>query len=295
MPRTAYVNGRYVGLSDPAVPVEDRAYQFADGVYEVIEARGGRLVDEERHWARLRRSLGELRIAEPMVEVALGAVARELLRRNRIRDGLFYVQVSRGVARRDHAFPRPAVAPFLVMTARPFDRAAAEKRARDGIAVLSMPDNRWGRVDIKSVSLLPNVLAKQAAREAGAFEALLVDAAGNVTEGSSSNVWIVTGDARLITAPVAFSILRGTVRDVVLELAAAARLEIVERQFSLEEAKAAAEMFVTSATSAVTPVVKLDGQPVGDGRPGPIAARLRAALAGRALTAPAFATAVATG
>ncbi len=192
MSRIAYVNGRYWPWRDATVHIEDRGYQFSDGVYEVCEVRGGRMVDESRHMARLERSLSALRIAMPMSLPALGTVMRETIRRNRVRNGIVYLQITRGVARRDHAFPAPGTAPAVVVTARALDPSANDMLAEKGIAVVTVPDNRWGRVDIKSVALLPNVLAKQAAREQGAREAWFVDRDGKVTEGSSSNAWIVT-------------------------------------------------------------------------------------------------------
>jgi len=288
VPRIAYVDGRYRPLSEPLIRVEDRGYQFADGVYEVFEVIGGRLADEAPHLGRLARSLAELQIRAPMSAAALGAVMREVIRRNRIRNGLLYLQVSRGVAPRNHAFPA-GIAPVVVVTARPFDRAAAQKRAENGIVVATMPDIRWKRVDIKSVSLLPNVLAKQAAKEAGAFEAWLVDREGRITEGSSSNAWIVTGDGEMVTAPTTAAILRGVTRGIVLETAHRHGLRFSERQFSLAEALAAREAFITSATTLVTPVVRIDGQPVGDGRPGPTARTLRRALRADPALGPALA------
>src|SRR5437016_5379320 len=185
MSRIAYVNGRYLPRRDASVHVEDRGYQFSDGVYEVCEVRGGRMIDERRHLARLARSLAELRIPAPMSTAALGVVLRETIRRNRVRDGIVYLQITRGAARRDHAFPPAGTPPSLVVTARNSDAAKGERTAAAGIAVITVPDNRWGRVDIKSIALLPNVLAKQAAREQGAGEAWFVDAQGRVTEGSS--------------------------------------------------------------------------------------------------------------
>src|SRR6185312_2621631 len=167
MSRIAYVNGRYLPLAAASVNVEDRGYQFSDGVYEVCEVRGGRLIDERRHMARLAYSLGELRIPMPMSQAALSVVFHEVVRRNRVRWGIVYLQISRGVSRRDHAFPAAGTVPSVVVTARNMDFAAAETMAEAGVAVISVPENRWARVDIKSVSLLPNVLAKQAAREQG--------------------------------------------------------------------------------------------------------------------------------
>jgi D-alanine transaminase len=183
MSRIAYVNGRYVPHHAAMVHVEDRGYQFSDGVYEVCEVRGGRMVDERRHLDRLQRSLGELRIRLPMSPAALSIVMRETIRRNRVRDGIVYLQVTRGVARRDHAFPPATTAPSVVVTARNIDVMGNEKIAAQGIAVISVPDNRWARVDIKTIGLLPNVLAKQAAREQGAREAWFVDREGRATEG----------------------------------------------------------------------------------------------------------------
>ena len=275
MSRIAYVNGRYVPHRAAQIHVEDRGYQFADGVYEVCEVRGGRLVDERRHMDRLERSLGELRIAMPMPRNVLGVVLRETVARNRVRDGLVYLQITRGVARRDHAFPAPGTLPSIVVTAKNLDVEKIEQGAQEGIPVISVPDNRWERVDIKSVGLLPNVLAKQAAREAGAKEAWFVDAKGFVTEGSSTNAWIVTRDGAVVTRAADFGILRGITRTVVLEVIAEHGLKLEERPFTMDEAYAAREAFITSATQFVTPVVRIDGKPVGNGAPGLIATALR--------------------
>ena len=275
MSRIAYVNGRYVPHREASVHVEDRGYQFADGVYEVCEVRGGRLVDERRHMDRLERSLKELRIAMPMPRNALGMVLRETVSRNRVRDGIVYLQITRGVARRDHAFPAAGTLPSIVVTAKNYDLEKNELAAADGIPVISVPDNRWERVDIKSVGLLPNVLAKQAAREAGAKEAWFVDGKGFVTEGSSTNAWIVTRDGAVVTRQADVGILRGITRTVVLEVIAEHGLKLEERPFTMEEAYAAREAFITSATQFVTPVVRIDGKPVGNGAPGLIASALR--------------------
>jgi len=274
MSRIAYVNGRYLPRDDAKVAVEDRGYQFADGVYEVCEVRGGRLVDEGRHMARLNRSLGELSIARPMSPAALQVVLRETIRRNRVRNGIVYVQVTRGVARRDFPFPADA-RPSLVVTARSADLERLEQIAADGIAVVTVPDIRWKRVDIKSVALLPNVLAKQAAREQGAREAWLVDAQGHVTEGASSNAWIVSRDGKLITRPLGQSILPGITRSVVIDVIRAQGLAFEERSFTVEEAYAAREAFITSASQIVLPVVSINGRPVGNGAPGLVATALR--------------------
>ena len=274
MSRVAYVNGRYVPHRDAAVHVEDRGYQFADGVYEVVCVQHGEIIDEDPHLDRLERSLGELRIAMPMGRRAMKHVTRELLRRNGVTDGIVYTQITRGVARRDHPFPAAGTPPSIVMTSRrikPQDPRLLEQ----GIAVVSMPDIRWQRCDIKSVSLLPNVLGKQQAREAGAYEAWFVDAAGNVTEGASTNAWIVTQDGELVTRQLGNAILGGITRRSLIRLADEAQIRVVERVFSIEEARRAREAFLTSTTSFVTPIVTLDGKPIGTGKPGPIAARLR--------------------
>ena len=229
MSRIAYVNGRYVPHRAATVHVEDRGYQFADGVYEVCEVRGGRLVDERRHMDRLERSLS--RVAHRHADAAQRAL-RRVPRDRRAQPGArrhLYLQVTRGVARRDHAFPPPGTPPSIVVTAKGYDLEKLEQGAADGIAVISVPENRWPRVDIKSVSLLPNVLAKQAAREQGAKEAWFVDAEGYVTEGSSSNAWIVTRDGAVVTRPADFGILRGITRTVVLEVIAEHGLKLEER------------------------------------------------------------------
>jgi D-alanine transaminase len=275
MSRIAYVNGRYRPHRDACVHVEDRGFQFADGVYEVCEVKDGRLVDERRHMARLTRSLGELRIAPPMTLPALSVVLHETVRRNRVRNGIVYLQITRGEARRDFAFPSPDTAPSVVVTARSLDPVKAEATAAEGIAVITVPDRRWARPDIKSVSLLPNVLAKQAARDAGAREAWLVDAKGFVTEGASSNAWIVTADGEVVTRPADNSILNGISRAVVLDAMAARGLALAERAFTVAEARAAREAFVTAASQIVQSVVRIDGTPVRDGHPGPLALALR--------------------
>ena len=273
MARYAYVNGRYVEHREASVHIEDRGYQLADGVYEVVGVRDGKLIDEGPHIDRLNRSLKELRIGWPVSRNTLGFIIRELMRRNRLRDGLVYMQVTRGVARRDHAFPTKPVKPALVLTTKSTKHIEAD--TGPGIAVKSMPDIRWERCDIKTVALLPNVLAKQAAREAGAYEAWLVDEKGCVTEGASTNAWIVTGAGELITRQTDNGILAGITRHTLKKLADDLQLKLVERPFSLAEAKKAKEAFITSATSFVTPVVKIDGEKVGDGKVGATARRLR--------------------
>ena len=275
MGRVAYVNGRFVRHADAAVHIEDRGFQFADGVYEVWAVFDGELADAPGHFARLKRSLSELRIAPPMSEAALRVVLREAIRRNRIRDGLVYLQVNRGVAPRDHAFPNPSVPPSVIITAKPVDLAASESRAARGVSVITLPENRWGRCDIKTVGHLPNVLAKQAARDAGAEEAWFEDELGLVTEGASSNAWIIDSEGVLRTRDIQANILRGVTRLSVIELAAEMGLEFTERAFTVEEARAAREAFITGAGSLVLPVVAVDGSPIGEGRPGRVAKRLR--------------------
>jgi len=276
MSRIAYVNGRYLPFGEASVHVEDRGYQFSDGVYEVCEVRDGSIIDQRRHLARLRRSLAELAIAMPMSEAALAVVIRECMRRNRVRDGLIYLQITRGVARRDHAFPPPGTRPSVVVTARNLDFAGNERTAAEGLAIITLPDNRWERVDIKSISLLPNVLAKQAARERGAKEAWFVDRQGHVTEGSSSNAWIVTMGGKVVTRPADNGILRGITRTVLFDVIRAQGLELEERPFTVEEAYGAREAFLTSASQIVMPVVRIDDRPVGNGAPGSVAVALRA-------------------
>ena len=277
MPRNAYVNGRYVAHRDAAVHIEDRGYQFADGVYEVCEVARGFIVDMKRHLDRLDRSLRELRIDWPIGRKPLEIVLREVVRRNQVFDGLVYVQVTRGVASRDFLFPADTMS-SLVVTARKVNPALAAKRAEDGIKVITVPENRWDRVDIKSVGLLPNVLAKQKAKEAGAQEAWFVDEEGNVKEGGSSNAWIVTKDGVLVTRPAEHGILRGITRTTIFDVAAKLGLTIEERGFSVAEAKEAREAFISSATTIAMPVVAIDGQTVANGHPGSITLSLRQAF-----------------
>ncbi|MFN7108194.1 MAG: D-amino-acid transaminase [Brevundimonas sp.] len=274
MSRVAYVNGAYSAHGEAVVHIEDRGFQFADGVYEVWSVFDGRLADFEGHMTRLHRSLNALKIEIPMSAASLGVVLRETIRRNRVRDGLVYLQVTRGTASRDHAFPTDT-APSVVVTAKRLDLAKGQAMAAKGAAGVTRPDIRWGRCDIKTVGLLPNVLAKQAARERGAYECLMYDEMGLITEGASTNAWIVDEDGRLRTRDTQANILRGVTRDAILKLIAAEGIELDERPFSVEEAKRAREVFVTAASSFVMPLVSLDGVKIGDGKPGPIATRLR--------------------
>ena len=273
--RIVYVNGRYLPYAEAAVHPEDRGFQFADAVYEVVEVKGGRLIDETRHMARLARSLAELRIAEPMTRGAFARVLRETIRRNRVTDGIVYLQVSRGAGPRDFPFPPSGVQPTVVCLARSVSPHRLEAAAEAGIAVKTMADPRWARCDIKTVMLLPAALAKEAARADGAKEAWFVDADGFVTEGASSNAWIVDRHGRLITRAVDNRILRGVTRTTLIDVLRKEGVELVERPFTVEEAKAAREAFITSATNTVMPVVAIDGRPIGNGAPGLLTQRLR--------------------
>jgi D-alanine transaminase len=272
MSRIAYVNGRYVPHGDAAVHIEDRGYQFADGVYEVVAIRSGVMLDEEAHLARLGRSLAELRIEPAVPAQALRVIVREVVRRNRVRDGLVYIQMTRGVAPRDHAFPAQAKT-SLVVTAR--RKVVNPALAEQGVRVITIPDTRWARCDIKTVSLLPNVLGKQEAKEAGAFEAWQIGRDGMITEGTSSNAWIVTPAGELVTRAPTHEILNGITRMVLLDIAGREGLTYVERPFGVDEAKGAREAFLTSASSFLLPVVRIDDAVIGDGKPGPLSRKLR--------------------
>jgi len=273
MGRLAYVNGRFVPHPQARVHVEDRGYQFADGVYEVVPVANGRLVDEELHLDRLDRSLAELRIGWPMSRAALRLVSHELIRRNGLANGIVYVQVTRGVAPRDHKFPK-GVKPALVMTTKQLKRASPAVLAQ-GLKVVTVPDIRWQRRDIKSISLLPNCLAKQQAFEAGATEAWMVEPGGYVTEGSSTNAWIVTGEGKVVTRKANHEILNGITRQVLLKVMAEEGIVLDERPFSVEEAYKAREAFLTSSSNFVMPVTEIDGRPIGNGHPGLVTQRLR--------------------
>lgn len=271
MPQLAYVNGRILPLAEASLHVEDRGTQFGDAVYEVCAVMNGRILDWGPHLVRLRRNLSELGITLGIADGPLTLQARRLIAANGHSECIIYMQVSRGTAKRDHAFPGGAPA-NLVMTVRRFDFAQRIKQLATGISVITHPDNRWGRVDIKTTGLLPNVLAKQAAREAGAFEAWMI-AGETVREGSSTNAWIVK-DGRIVTHPTGTAILPGIARDSLIRLAREAQLVVEERPFTLAEALAAEEAFLTSTTAPILPVVRIDGQAVGSGTPGPVVKRL---------------------
>lgn len=273
--RIAYVNGRYVPHGEAGVHIEDRALQFADGIYEVVGIINGEVFDEEEHLDRLEHSVGEIGMAMPMARGALKMVVREIARRNNIRDGLIYMQVTRGVLRRDHPVPEHQPRPSLIITARPIDPSAIEHRRQHGVAAITHPDQRWARCDIKSTALLPNILAKTVARKAGAFEAWLVDDEGCVTEGASTSAWIVDQDGKLTTRDLSNAILPGVTRRVIFEAAEKAQIAIVERKFTVAEALAAKEAFISAATLGATAIVSLDGNKIGDGKPGPVTRRIQ--------------------
>jgi D-alanine transaminase len=271
--RFAYVNGRFVRHADASVHIEDRGYQFADGVYEVVTILAGAFVDEVGHLARLKRSLGELRIAMPFAENVLKLVMRELVRRNGVRDGYLYLQITRGVAPRDFKFPKLAKSAVVMTTRR--QRYLPSMPDDAGVRVVTVPDIRWARRDIKSIGLLAQVLAKQAAAEAGAFEAWMVDPDGFVTEGASSNAWIVTRDGVLVTRQPGHTILHGITGNSIERLAMEAGIRIERRPFTLAEAFEAREAFVTSATTFCIAIAEIDGRPIGNGYPGELARSLR--------------------
>jgi D-alanine transaminase len=275
MSRIAYVNGRYVPHKDARVHIDDRGYQFGDGIYEVCAVRGGAMVDSVPHLDRLERSLGEMAMAMPMSRAALESVMRETIRRNLVREGIVYLQMTRGVAPRDHAFPKNPKTQIVVTARNAKPHAAA--MLEDGVKAVVQPDIRWGRCDIKTISLLPNCMAKQAARVAGAYEAILVDDSGVVTEGSSSNAWIVTPDGTLVTRPPSNDILNGITRLEILKIARALGLAFEERAFTIEEMRRAREAFVSSASSYAMPITQLDDAPIANGKPGTLSLKLREA------------------
>ena len=276
MSRVIYVNGRYVPYADAAIHAEDRGFQFADSIYEVIEVLGGRLVDAARHMARLDRSLSELKITPPMGQAALAQVIARTIYLNHVRNGTVYLQVSRGAGPRDFAMPPTGTPPTLVVIARSQSQAKIEAQATSGIGVITLPDIRWGRSDIKTVMLLPACLAKDAAKSRGAREAWLLDTDGLITEGASSNAWIVTADRMLVTRPLNNRILAGVTRATTIDAAEREGFQFTERAFTVAEAYNAVEAFITSATNTVMPVVRIDDRAIGDGCPGPLTLRLRA-------------------
>lgn len=273
MTRTVFLNGAYLAFEDARLPVMDRGFLFADGIYEVSAVLEGALVDNDNHLARLDRSLREIGIANPHPAARWAEFQTELIRRNALAEGIVYIQVTRGAAERDFAFPA-ATHPTVVMFTQ-VKRIVDAPLARTGAAVITVPDIRWARRDVKSVGLLAQVLAKQQAVEAGASEAFMVED-GCVTEGASSSVFLITKAGAVVTRPLSRAVLPGITRDAVLRLARDHTLDVEERTFTVGECLDAAELFYTSASSFVIPVVSLDGEPIGTGRPGPLAATLRA-------------------
>ena len=278
MPRIAYVNGRYLPHAQAAVHIEDRGFQFADAVYEVCEIRHGFIVDLTRHIDRLERSLGELGMSLPMSRAALTLVIREVARRNRVRNGLTYLQISRGSARRDHVFPPEGTPQTVVVTAKSTDPQIIARKNASGIKAITVRDNRWDRVDIKTVGLLPNAMARQAAKEAGAHEAIYVDTDGMVKEGAATNIWMVDADGALLTRPADHGILRGITRTTLMDVAEAVGLAVREEAFSVQQMIAAREVFLTAATSICFPIVEIDGTPVANGHPGSVSQKIRDAF-----------------
>jgi D-alanine transaminase len=274
MSKIAYVNGRYLRQPEAAVNIEDRGYQFGDGIYEVVHLYEGRYVDEDLHLDRMERSLREIRLPMPMSRAALRMVLREVARRNRVTEGLLYMQVTRGVARRDHPFPAKPVPPALVVTVKripPYPTDVDKWQA----SAITLPDLRWARRDIKSVNLLPNVLARQAAREQGAIEAILYDeATGLITEGAATTFWIVDEHGTVRTRHLDQVILPGCTRGALMAELHEAGIPWDERPFTVEDLRRAREAFITSATSFVRPITRIDGAPVGEGKVGPVVRRL---------------------
>jgi len=279
--RVAYVNGRYLPHAQAGVHIEDRALQLGDGIYEVTNVIAGQPTDEDAHLDRMERSLRELGMPMPMGRAALKLVMREMIARNKIPNGFLYLQVTRGAVKRDHVPPPDGPRPSLMLTMRSQDMGALAQRLEKGIAISTQPDIRWGRRDIKTVQLLPNLLAKQAARQTGAFEAWLVDADGYVTEGASTNAWIVDAGGTVITRDLSHAILPGVTRRIMLDAMAEAQVKVVERKFTVAEALAAKEAFISSATGAAVPVVAIDGKSIGTGAPGTLTRRIRDLYAAR--------------
>jgi D-alanine transaminase len=277
--RITYVDGRYLAHGEAGVHVEDRGFQLGDSIYEVCNISGGRLIDRPAHLDRMERSLREIQMAMPMDRGALRLVMAEVVRRNRVREGILYLQVTRGAARRDHAVPDLPLRPSIVISARHVPPAVLEKKLASGINAITRPDQRWARRDIKTTQLLPNVLVRTEAKRAGALEAWLVDGDGFVTEGAVANAWIVDASGEVVTRALSQDVLPGVTRQVILEAAAEAGLRVAERKFTVAEALAAREAFITSSTSTAMGVVEIDGHKIGDGRPGPLTRRIHALYA----------------
>jgi len=269
MSRIAYVDGAYMPHAAACVHIEDRGYQFADGVYEVCALREGVLLFEDAHLARLDESLKALNIAAPMSKQALRLVLRETVRRNHIRHGIVYFQITRGQAPREHGFGDD-IKPVLVVTVRAISPQTTQAIHKEGIRIITQPDMRWARCDIKSIALLPNILARSAAQEANAQEAWLIDEDGFITEGAATSAWIVDKKGVLRTRPNGQAILPGITRQLILELVAAEKLDFVEQPFTLDEAYEAQEAFATASSVAILPIIAINDKPIGTGKPGKI-------------------------
>lgn len=272
MGRVVYVNGEYLAEEDAKISVFDRGFLFADGVYEVSSVLDGKLVDNAAHLQRLERSLGELSMDCPATPEEIQAIQRQMIERNKLEEGVVYLQVTRGAADRDFGYPKNAE-PSLVMFTQ-VKKISENPTAARGISVVTLPDIRWQRRDIKTVGLLPAAMAKQAAADAGADDAWMVED-GLITEGSSNNAFIVTMDGAIVTRALSNSILHGITRRAVLAIAEREGLTVEERSFTPEEAYDAAEAFITSASTFVMPVVKIDDRILGNGVPGPVSSKLR--------------------
>lgn len=274
MPNISYVNGKYLPHQYAEISIDDRGLQFGDAVYEVWAVKQGLLLDKEGHFKRLWRSLNEMKIVYSISQKALELIILEIIHRNKIKNGIVYLQISRGTALRDHPFPKACVANTII-TARQKDFAALNKKADKGLSIKTSKDIRWGRVDIKTTNLLPNVLAKQEAMDKGFDDVWFIDGEGYITEGSAQNAWIITKDHEFITRDISNAILSGITRQSVAKLIEALGLKLIERKFTIAEVKDAKEAFVTSATSFVTPIVTIDGATIGNGVPGEFSRKLR--------------------
>ncbi len=275
MPRIIYVNGRYVDRHVAAIHAEDRGYLFADGVYDAFELRRGVIIDLQRHMDRLFRSMSEIDMSNQPTKQTMEHIVKETVRLNRYHNGFVYLQVTRGVASRDFAFPSPDTPLSIICMVYNSLSGAMDQLARSGVKVITCRDIRWKRPDIKSILLLPSVLARQAARRQQAFEAWMLDDQGFITEGAASNAWIISKDNELITRPRDHAILGGITRQAVFELVEQENLALLERPFTLEEALDAKEAFITACSITVMPVVKIDGAAIGNGKVGMLTTRLR--------------------
>ncbi len=273
MNRISYVNGSYIEHDKATVSIDDRGYQFADGVYEVAFVKKGVFLDWQEHCQRLQRSLDGLQIKYKVSEKELEKITRKLMKENGLADAVMYLQITRGVAKRDHRFPNPAPVPSVVMTVSKPSLPTDEQYTK-GVDVITYPDIRWKRRDYKTISLLPNVIARQKAEDEGVMEAVFVEDNGVITEGSSTNFFIIDDKGNIKTHPANESILGGVTRNGVIKAAKGGKLKVVEKAFFLDDAMNAKEAFITSTTKHVLPVVKIDGKKIGNGKPGVITKQL---------------------